>query len=80
MTKFENLFNDVDGILQKTRLFPKAFMLIDTKASKALRKSKGFDRTQDGGVRNDYGDGWNDATMELGNLIAEVLDKYNEEP
>ncbi len=74
MTKFEKLYNDIDEILDKRRIFPKGYELIGG----GHIKSKGYDKTQDGGVRNEYGNGWNDATMELGQLIAEVLDKYYE--
>ena len=73
MTKFQKLFKDIEDMTDEISVFPKAYTCAP---SKTLKKSKGYDRTQDGGVRNEYGEGWNDATMKIFNLIGEVLDKY----
>lgn len=76
MTKFQKLYEDLNNLLDKTSFYPKAYTCAP---SKTLKKSKGFDRTQEGGVRNEYGEGWNEATMKMTNLICEVLDKYYKE-
>jgi len=73
MTKFKKLYDDMEKVLDLRTLYPKAYTCVP---SKELRKSKGYDRTQNGGVRNEYGDGWNDAMSKIGNMIAEVLDKH----
>lgn len=73
MTKAEKILKELDDILDRSSIFPKAYTCVP---SKALKKSKGFDRTEEGGDRNEYGNGWNDATMKLTNLIAELLDRW----
>ncbi len=72
MTKAEKILKDLDDIIEHTGLFPKGYKGV----MKSLRKSRGFDRTEEGGDRNEYGEGWNDATMKYHQLIAELLDKW----
>ncbi len=86
MTKFQKLFKDIEDLLNQTGLYPKAYNLRD---GVKMKKSKGYDRTQDQffydpesphtAVRNQYGEGWNAATMKMTNLLAEILDKYDKE-
>lgn len=73
MTKAEKILKELDDILESRTIFPKSYTCVP---SKRLKKSKGFDRTEEGGERNEYGNGWNDATMKLGNQIAEILDRW----
>ncbi len=72
MTKAEKILKELDDILENHSVFPKGYV----GKMKKLGRSKGYDRTEEGGERNEYGNGWNDATMKLTNLIAEILDKW----
>ena len=68
MTKFQKLYKDIEDLTDKTSVYPKGYELIGG----GHIKSKGYDKTQEGGVRNEYGEGWNDATMKYIQLIGEL--------
>jgi hypothetical protein len=69
MTKTEKLLKDLDNVTDNASFFPKSYV-------GKMKKSKGFDRTEEGGDRNGYGNGWNDATMKYVSLITEILNKW----
>ena len=69
MTKAEKILKELDDILENHTFFPKAYV-------GKMKRSKGFDRTEEGGERNEYGNGWNDAAMKFTSLIAELLDRW----